>query len=111
MGVALGYSLLAYDACRRGLDKLEPDPKRLGEDLDANWEILAEPIQTIMKRHGIEDAYEQLKALTRGKAGIDRDTLHGFIRGLGLPTAETQRLLALTPAAYTGLAEKLAKRI
>ena len=111
MGVALGYSLLAYDACRRGLDKLEPDPKRLGDDLEANWEVLAEPIQTVMKRYGIDDAYEQLKALTRGKAGIDRDTLHGFIRGLGLPVAETQRLLALTPAAYTGLAEKLAKRI
>ena len=111
MGVALGYSLLAYDACLRGLDKLEPDPKRLADDLNANWEVLAEPIQTVMKRYGIEDAYEQLKALTRGKAGINRETLHHFIRGLALPAAEKERLLALTPAAYTGLAEQLARRI
>ena len=111
MGVALGYSLLAYDACLRGLNKLEPDPKRLADDLNANWEVLAEPIQTVMKRYGIEDAYEQLKALTRGKAGINRDSLHQFIRGLALPPAEKERLLALTPAAYTGLAELLAKRI
>ena len=111
MGVALGYSLLAYDACLRGLNKLEPDPKRLADDLNANWEVLAEPIQTVMKRYGIEDAYEQLKALTRGKAGINRDTLHEFVRGLALPPAEKDRLLALTPAAYTGLAAQLAKRI
>ena len=111
MGVALGYSLLAYDACLRGLNKLEPDPKRLADDLNANWEILAEPIQTVMKRYGIEDAYEQLKALTRGKAGINRDSLHEFVRGLAIPPVERERLLALTPAAYTGLAEHLAKRI
>jgi adenylosuccinate lyase len=111
MGVALGYSLIAYDACLRGLNKLEPDPKRLADDLNASWEVLAEPIQTIMKRYGIEDAYEQLKALTRGKAGINRDTLHEFVRGLAIPPAEKERLLALTPAAYTGLAEQLAKRI
>ncbi len=111
MGVAFGYSLLAYDACLRGLKKLEPDPKRLADDLNANWEVLAEPIQTVMKRYGIEDAYEQLKALTRGKAGINRDSLHQFIRGLALPPAEKERLLALTPAAYTGLAEQLARRI
>jgi len=111
MGVALGYSLLAYDACLRGLNKLEPDPKRLADDLNANWEVLAEPIQTIMKRYGIEDAYEQLKALTRGKAGIDRHALHDFIRGLAIPPQEKERLLALTPATYTGLAEQLARRI
>jgi adenylosuccinate lyase len=111
MGVALGYSLLAYDACLRGLNKLEPDAKRLADDLNANWEVLAEPIQTVMKRYGIEDAYEQLKALTRGKAGINRDSLHQFIRGLALPPAEKERLLALTPYAYTGLAEQLARRI
>ena len=111
MGVALGYSLLAYDACLRGLNKLEPDPKRLADDLNANWEVLAEPIQTVMKRYGIEDAYEQLKALTRGKSGINRDTLHEFVRGLAIPPAEKERLLALTPATYTGLAEQLAKRI
>ncbi|MBC8008280.1 MAG: adenylosuccinate lyase [Prolixibacteraceae bacterium] len=111
MGVALGYSLLAYDACLRGLSKLQPDPKRLADELNANWEVLAEPIQTVMKRYGIEDAYEQLKALTRGKAVINRDVLHEFVRGLAIPPAEKERLLALTPAAYTGLAESLAKRI
>jgi len=111
MGVALGYSLLAYDACRRGLDKLEADPKRLADELSVNWEVLGEPIQTVMKRHGIEDAYEQLKTLTRGKAGINRETLHEFIRSLSIPATEKERLLALTPAAYTGLAQQLAKRI
>jgi adenylosuccinate lyase len=111
MGVALGYSLLAYDSCLRGLNKLEPDPKRLADDLNANWEVLAEPIQTVMKRHGIEDAYEQLKALTRGKASISRESLHEFIRGLAIPPAEKERLLALTPGTYTGLAEQLAKRV
>ena len=111
MGVALGYSLLAYDSCLRGLNKLEPDPKRLADDLNANWDVLAEPIQTVMKRYGIEDAYEQLKALTRGKAGINRESLHGFIRGLAIPPAEKDRLLALAPATYIGLAEQLAKRI
>ncbi|MEO8166492.1 MAG: adenylosuccinate lyase, partial [Betaproteobacteria bacterium] len=111
MGVALGYSLLAYDACLRGLNKLEPDPQRLADDLNANWEVLAEPIQTLMKRYGIDDAYEQLKALTRGKAGINRETLHAFIRGLAVPPAEKERLLALTPGSYTGRAEQLAKRI
>jgi adenylosuccinate lyase len=111
MGAALGYSLLAYDACLRGLNKLEPDPRRLADDLNANWEVLAEPIQTVMKRYGIEDAYEQLKVLTRGKAGINRDTLREFIRGLAIPSVEKERLLALTPATYTGLAERLATRI
>ncbi len=111
MGVALGYSLLAYDSCLRGLNKLEPDARRLSDDLNANWEVLAEPIQTVMKRHGIEDAYEQLKALTRGKGGINRDTLHEFVRGLNITPAEKERLLAMTPATYTGLAELLAKRV
>ncbi|HEX7954462.1 MAG TPA: adenylosuccinate lyase [Burkholderiales bacterium] len=111
MGVALGYSLLAYDACLRGLNKLEPDTNRLAEDLDVTWEVLAEPIQTVMKRYGIDDAYEQLKELTRGKGEINRDTLHQFIRGLAIPAAEKDRLLALTPAAYTGLAEQLARRV
>jgi adenylosuccinate lyase len=111
MGVALGYSLLAYDACLRGLDKLEPDASQLAKDLDPAWEVLAEPIQTVMKRYGIEDAYEQLKALTRGKAGIDRTSLHQFIRSLNLPASEKERLLALTPGSYTGAAATLARRI
>ncbi|HEX9450208.1 MAG TPA: adenylosuccinate lyase [Burkholderiales bacterium] len=111
MGVALGYSLLAYDSCLRGLNKLEPDAKRLADDLNATWEVLAEPIQTVMKRYGIDDAYEQLKELTRGKGGITSDALHQFIRGLAIPPAEKERLLALTPGSYIGLAEQLAKRV
>ena len=111
MGVALGYGLLAYDACLRGLGKLEPDPKRLADDLSANWEVLAEAIQTVMKRHGIDDSYEQLKALTRGKGSITRDALQVFIRSLSIPPAEKERLLALTPVTYVGLAETLAKRL
>ncbi|HEV8262318.1 MAG TPA: adenylosuccinate lyase [Burkholderiales bacterium] len=111
LGVALGYSLLAYDGCLRGLNRLEPDPKRIGADLEANWDVLAEPIQTVMKRYGIEDAYEQLKALTRGKEGITRDSLHQFIRALAIPRSEKERLLKLTPASYTGLAAQLANRI
>jgi adenylosuccinate lyase len=111
MGVALGYSLLAYDACLRGLNKLDSDPARMADDLSHNWEVLAEPIQTVMKRYGIDDAYEQLKALTRGKSGMNREALHAFVRGLAIPAAEKERLLALTPATYTGLAEQLAKRV
>jgi adenylosuccinate lyase len=111
MGVALGYALLAYDACLRGLSKLEPDAARLAADLDANWEVLAEPIQTVMKRFGIDDAYEQLKALTRGKGGINKASLHAFIRELDIPPEEKERLLALTPALYSGKAAKLARGI
>jgi adenylosuccinate lyase len=111
MGTALGYALLAYDSCLRGLDKLEADPKRLADDLDTNWEVLAEPVQTVMKRFGIEDAYEKLKALTRGKGGISRDALHAFIRDLPIPQAEKSRLLSLTPGTYTGHAVKLAQRV
>jgi adenylosuccinate lyase len=112
LGVALGHTLLAYDSCQRGLDKLEANRARLDEDLDANWEVLAEPIQTVMRRYGIPDAYEQLKALTRGREAITRETLHAFIRGLsGLPEAERERLLALTPQTYIGLAAELARRI
>src|SRR6185503_277305 len=103
MGVALGHTLLAFDSCERGLDKLEVNRERLAEDLEENWEVLAEPIQTVMRRYGIEGAYEQLKDLTRGKEGITRVSLHRFIKGLkGLPDAEVERLLALTPATYTG---------
>ncbi len=112
MGVALGYTLLAYDSCLKGLNKLEPNPAKLAADLDANWEVLAEPIQTVMRRYNVSGAYEQLKELTRGKAGINRDTLAAFINGLsGIPDAEKKRLLALTPANYIGKAAELAKRI
>jgi adenylosuccinate lyase len=111
MGVALGHALLGYDSSLRGIDKLDADRRRIAADLDASWEVLAEPIQTVMRRHGIADAYEKLKALTRGKEGITRETLHAFIRDLAIPEAEKQRLLALTPATYTGKATELAKRI
>jgi adenylosuccinate lyase len=111
MGVALGHALLGYDACLRGLNQLGADRRRMAEDLDANWEVLSEPIQTVMRRHGITDAYEKLKELTRGKDGITRDALHGFIKGLSIPDDEKKRLLALTPATYIGKAAELAKRI
>jgi adenylosuccinate lyase len=111
MGVALGHALLGYDSCLRGIDKLDADRARIAAELDASWEVLAEPIQTVMRRHGIADAYEKLKALTRGKEGITRETLHAFIRGLAIPDADKQRLLALTPATYIGKAAELAKRI
>ena len=111
MGVALGYALLAWDSCLKGLNKLEANRDKLAADLDANWEVLAEPIQTVMRRYNVAGAYEQLKELTRGK-GINRDTLQAFIRGLkGIPEAEKQRLLALTPANYIGKAVALARRI
>jgi len=110
MGVALGYSVLAYDSCLRGLEKLEADPLRLRADLDACWEVLAEPVQTVMRRYGVANPYEQLKELTRGK-GITREALHGFIRGLSIPEGEKARLLAMTPASYLGKAVELAKRI
>ncbi|HDR8910786.1 TPA: adenylosuccinate lyase, partial [Burkholderia multivorans] len=110
MGVALGYSLLAYDALIRGLDKLEVNPQRLNEDLDNCWEVLAEPVQTVMRRYGIENPYEQLKELTRGK-GITREALQQFIGTLAIPQDAKDRLLAMTPASYIGKAVELAKRI
>jgi adenylosuccinate lyase len=109
-GAALGHTLLAYGACLRGLGKLEVDRARLVADLEANWEVLAEPIQQVMRRHGVAGAYEKLKALSRGKR-LSRARLARFIRGLHIPAAAKKRLLALTPAAYTGLATQLAKRI
>lgn len=111
LGVALGYTLLAWDSCLKGLGKLEPNPAALGTDLDTAWEVLAEPIQTVMRRYGIADAYEQLKALTRGKEGITRTSLAEFIRGLAIPESEKTRLLQLTPSTYTGLAASLARGI
>ena len=110
IGVAVGYAVLAYDSCLRGLSKLEAERGRLLADLDACWEVLAEPVQTVMRRYGVANPYEQLKELTRGKA-ITREALHAFIRGLGIPEAEKTRLLALTPATYVGLAAELAKRV
>jgi len=111
MGVALGHTLVAYDSCLKGIAKLEADHTRLAADLDANWEVLAEPIQTVMRRHGIANGYEQLKDLTRGKSSFTRETLHAFIKTLTIPEAEKKRLLALTPATYIGNAIALAKNI
>ena len=111
MGTAFGYALIGYESCLRGLNKLEANPARLAEDLDANWEVLAEPIQTVMRRYGLEKPYEQLKALTRGKGGINQATLAAFINALAIPDEARQRLLALTPASYTGKAAELARRI
>ncbi len=109
-GVALGHTLLAHASCLKGLAKLEADPKRLAEDLEANWEVLGEAIQQVMRRHGVPEGYEKLKAMTRGKR-LDRGRFMSFIRGLPIPAAAKKRLLALTPAKYTGLAASLAKRI
>ena len=111
MGAALGHALIGYQSCLRGLDKLQAHPAQLAADLDANWEVLAEPIQTVMRRYGVEHPYEQLKALTRGKAGITRETLAQFIAQLAIPAEAKQRLLAMTPATYTGQAAELARRM
>jgi adenylosuccinate lyase len=110
MGVALGYALLGWVSLRQGLTKLAVDQARIAADLDANWEVLAEPIQTVMRRHGVPHPYEQLKALTRGKTGITRESLHAFIDALALPEDARARLKALTPASYTGMAADLARR-
>ncbi|GAB4119021.1 MAG: adenylosuccinate lyase [Sideroxydans sp.] len=111
MGVALGYTLLAYESCVKGLNKLEANPQKLAEDLDHSWEVLAEPIQTVMRRYNIENAYDKLKELTRGKGGINRESLATFIQTLAIPESEKQRLQALRPETYIGKAEELAKRI
>jgi adenylosuccinate lyase len=111
VGVALGYSLLGIVSCRSGLVRLEVDPARLAADLDANWEVLAEPIQTVMRRYGSANPYEQLKVLTRGKSGMTRESLHAFIDGLDIPAEAKARLKALTPATYIGNAATLARRV
>ncbi len=110
MGVALGYALLGYDSLTRGLGKLEVNPEALAADLDNAWEVLAEPIQTVMRRYKLPNPYERLKELTRGKA-ITRDAIHAFIGTLEIPQAERERLLLLTPSSYTGAAAALARRI
>jgi adenylosuccinate lyase len=111
MGTALGYTLLGYESLLRGLGKLEANPARLAEDLDHNWEVLAEPIQTVMRRYGLEKPYEQLKKLTRGQAGINRETLAAFIQELAIPDAAKQQLLEMTPASYIGNGAELARKI
>ncbi len=110
LGTAFGHVMIALQSLQKGLGKLEADPARLAADLDANWEVLAEPVQTVMRRYGIEQPYEKLKALTRGQR-ITPEMLHAFIDSLELPAAAKQELLALTPATYIGAAARLARAI
>lgn len=110
LGVGLAHSLIAYTACIRGINKLEINTEKLASDLNANWEVLAEPIQTVMRRYNIDEPYEKLKQLTRGKK-LDAQAMQGFIENLELPEAAKKRLLELTPDSYLGLAETMAKKI
>jgi adenylosuccinate lyase len=110
LGEAFGHALVGFASLDKGLGKLEINRDRIAADLDASWEVLAEAIQTVMRRHGLPEPYEQLKALTRGK-GITRETLCVFIESLDLPDPDRQRLLELTPATYTGLAAELARDV
>jgi adenylosuccinate lyase len=110
LGVALGYSVVAYDACLRGIGKLELNAAAVDADIDACWEILAEPVQTVMRRYGLPQPYEQLKALTRGR-GITEEALREFIGGLELPADAKNYLLELTPRSYLGVAVQLAQAI
>ena len=110
VGVAFGYGTLAYASLATGLGKLELNEDGLAADLDNAWEVLAEPIQTVMRRFGVQGAYEQLKEVTRGKT-VTAEALHGLIRSLAIPDEEKQRLLAMTPASYIGKAADLARRV
>ena len=110
MGVALGYTLLGYDSLLRGLNKLEVNADLLCSDLDANWELLAEPIQTVMRRYGVANPYEKLKELTRGNR-VSREEMQDFIQSLDIPQAAKKQLLKLTPWDYTGKAAELARRV
>jgi adenylosuccinate lyase len=110
MGVGLGYTALAYASLMTGLNKLELNEEALADDLDGAWEVLAEPIQTVMRRYGVQGAYEKLKEVTRGKTVTAAD-LHGLIRALEIPQADKDRLLAMTPGSYVGKAAELARRV
>ncbi len=110
LGTAFGHALIGFDALQRGLGKLGANPDRLAADLDASWEVLAEAVQTVMRRHGLPNPYEQLKALTRGQ-GINAVSMRQFIESLDLPDGDRQRLLEMTPASYTGLAAELARQV
>jgi adenylosuccinate lyase len=110
MGVALGYAVLAYHSLGVGLGKLEINEEAIAADLDASWEVLAEPIQTVMRRYGVSGAYEKLKEVTRGKT-VTAEALHALIRELDIPPEEKDRLLQMTPSSYVGKATELAKRV
>ena len=109
-GVALGYLMIALSSLQKGLNKLQADPAAIARDIDEAWEVLAEPIQTVMRRYGIPEPYEKLKALTRGRA-VDKAILHEFIGSLEIPEDEKGRLLEMTPSGYTGMAQALARSI
>jgi adenylosuccinate lyase len=111
LGVALGHALLAFDACLKGIGRLDVDTEAVHRDLDQNWQVLGEAVQTVMRRYGVPEPYEKLKELTRGKNGISRASLHAFIRGLAVPEEAKQRLLALTPTGYVGNAAAQAAAI
>ena len=111
MGVGMGYSLIAYQASLKGIGKLQINEQRMAQDLDNSWEVLAEPIQTVMRRYGIEQPYEKLKALTRGKDGINQETLTAFINDLSIPDEAKEILLAMTPGSYIGNAAQQARNI
>jgi adenylosuccinate lyase len=111
LGVAIGHTVMGWTSLRQGLARLDVDRERLAADLDSNWEVLAEAIQTVMRRYGLPEPYEQLKALTRGKNGITRQSLHAFVDELALPDDVKARLKSLSPSTYTGLAAALAKRV
>jgi adenylosuccinate lyase len=110
LGTGIGHVLIALESLKRGIGKLEIDARAIADDLDRNWEVLAEPIQTVMRRYGVEAPYEKLKELTRGQK-IDADAVHRFIAELEIPDAARQRLLALTPATYIGNAAEQANKI
>lgn len=110
VGVAIAHSVLAYQSCLKGLSKLEVNVEHINAELEQTWEVLAEPIQTVMRRYGVEKPYEMLKDLTRGQ-GITRDSLHTFIEGLDIPAAAKQGLLELTPGNYIGRARDLAEKL
>jgi adenylosuccinate lyase len=110
LGAGFAHSLIAYQSCLKGIRKLQVNAQRLQQDLDANWEVLAEPIQTVMRRYGIEKPYEKLKELTRGQT-VDQETLQAFVETLALPEEAKRQLLNLTPAGYTGNATRQANMI
>ena len=109
-GVALAHVLIAIDSSLKGLDKLQADPESIQQEVDQSWEVLGEAVQTVMRRYGIPEPYEKLKALTRGKT-VTREILQQFVQSLDIPDDARKRLLELTPATYTGLASSLAKDI
>jgi adenylosuccinate lyase len=109
LGVGAAHSLIAYQSLQKGISKLEGDAWKLGKDLDENWEVLGEAIQTVMRRYGLPEPYEQLKRLTRGQK-IGREAIREFVKGLELPADAKERLLAMTPASYIGNAASQARK-